>query len=174
MSTPTIFSNSVIFNDSVSFAQAPDFPSAAISDDDVSGSANIAASKLICHAAATYQFAAPTVEPAASTYQVIHISGAAGTIVGVQGVITGTIPSSTANTVKLNLYRSTAGSTFASVLSTPLAFDNASVLLVPQTATISNTTMASGDVWAFTCTLTGTSTNARGFAAKLKFAEKYA
>ncbi len=174
MATPTIFSNSVIFNDSVSFAQAPDFPSAAISDDDVSGSANIAATKLICHSAAAYQFAAPTVEPAASTYQVVHISGAAGTIVGVQGVITGVIPSSTANTVKLNLFRSTAGSTFATVLSTPLAFDNASVLLVPQTATIANTTMATGDIWAVTCTLAGTSTNARGFAVQLKFAEKYA
>jgi hypothetical protein len=173
MAQPTVFPNPVIFNDVASFSQVPNFPSGSVDNNAVVATANIDASKLICHRSYTYNHAAPTVEPAASTYILLHTANAAGALVGLKAQITGTL-SGAGDPVGINLYRSTAGSTFATVLSTTLVLGSTAALMVPVNGTISTSTFSANDSFAFKCTLAGTSTVARGVSVTLTWYEKYA
>lgn len=172
MAAPDVFNADVIYNGTVSFGQTPNFPAGAVTNTAIASLAAIDASKLNCHRAVTYQFAAPTVEPAASTYIVIHTANAAGGLIGIKATITGTL-SGAGDPVGVNLYRSTAGSTFATVLSSTISMGSTNTLLVPASGTISNSTMAASDLLALKCTLAGTSTIARGLAVTVTYYEKY-
>lgn len=173
MASPTVFSNVVVFNDAVSFSQAPTFPNGAIENSDIAASADIEASKLQTHRTATVEAAAYNVEPVttASTYAVFHIAQAAGGSVGFTAMMTGVLPATT-GIVSIDLFRSTAGSTFVSILSAPIALGSDNTVRVPESGTISTSTIASGDVFAYKMTVGSTGT-ARGVALSFKYYEKY-
>jgi hypothetical protein len=172
MASPTVFSNTVVFNGGVSFSEAPTLPDGTIDDDAVSATANISASKLITHRTETAELAAINVEPATSQYVTLHMAQAAGTLVGFSAAMTGVLPATT-GLVSVNLFRSTAGSTYVSVLSAAIGLGSDNSLLVPETGTIATSTMASGDVYAAKMTVS-TTTVARGVAIAMKYSEKYA
>ena len=174
MAAPDIFNADIVFNGTCSFSQDPSFPSGAVGNNEIEASANIDASKLVCHRAVTNVFAAPTVEPAASTYVIVHIAQAAGSLIAFQGVNSGTLAGSTSTGFGLNLFKSTGGGAFATVLSSTLRFDSTNTVRVYAGGTIASTTFSAGDIFAMTCTLSGSSTAARGAAACMTWYEKYA
>lgn len=174
MAAPDIFNADIVFNGTCSFSQDPSLPSGAVGNNEIEASANIDASKLVCHRAVTNVFAAPTVEPAASTYVIVHIAQAAGTLIAFQGVNSGTLAGSTSTGFGLNLFKSTGGGAFSTVLSSTLRFDSTNTVRVATSGTISSSTFSAGDIFAMTCTLSGTSTAARGAAACMTWEEKYA
>ena len=174
MAAPDIFNADIVFNGTCSFSQDPSLPSGAVGNNEIEASANIDASKLVCHRAVTNVFAAPTVEPAASTYVIVHIAQAAGSLISFQGVNSGTLAGSTSTGFGLNLFKSTSGGAFATVLSSTLRFDSTNTVLVRTAGTIASATFSAGDIFAMTCTLSGSSTAARGAAACMTWSEKYA
>jgi hypothetical protein len=169
---PTVQFADQIFNGTVTFGQAPQFPAGSIGNDEIEASAAIEASKLSCHRTAFDQAAAINVEPASGQYVPIHMSQAAGGLTGFSAAITGVLPATT-GVVSVDLFRSTAGATFVSVLSAPVRLGSDNTLLVPELATIATSTMAASDVYAYRMTVS-TTTVARGVAIAMKYYEKFA
>ncbi len=170
MPGPTQFQNDVVFNAAVSFAQAPTFPGASITDDDISGSADITYSKLQAHATQCVELAGFATEPVSGTYVPLHLSSAVGGIVGFQAQMTGVLPATT-GVVSIELYRCTSGSTPVSILSAPVRLGSDNSLMVPEAGTISTSTMIAGDSYYARMTVS-TTTVARGVICALKYYEK--
>lgn len=173
MASPTVFANHTVFNAEVSFSQAPTFPDGAISNANIAASANVDASKLQTHRTENRELAAFNVEPVttASTYVTLHIAQAAGGSLGFAAMLTGTLPATT-GVVSIDLFRSTAGSTYVSILSAPIALGSDNTVRVSEAGTISTSTIASGDVFAYKMTVATTSA-ARGVALSYKYWEKF-
>jgi hypothetical protein len=134
-----------------------------VSNADVSASAAIAASKLIHHFPVTAQVSASTVNPVAST-GMVHIAKEAGSVLRFEGIVE-VIASSTSNTVTVDLLKSTAGSTYATVLSTGIVFASTSSARVPVTGTVSGSTYVDGDSFKYSVAVVGsTATQATGLA----------
>lgn len=169
---PTVHFADQIFNGTVTFGQAPQLPTGSIGNDEIEASAAIDASKLTTHRTETRDVTAINVEPASGQYVPLHISQAAGGLLGFSAAITGVLPATT-GVVSMELYRSTGGSTFVSVLSAPVRLGSDNTLLVPELATIATSTMAAGDVYAYRMTVSSTSA-ARGVAVAMKYYEKFA
>lgn len=173
MPAPDIISNDIMITGKASFSQTPNLPANSITNTMVTAGSSIDASKLIVHERQTYTFAQASVEPTASTFVVIHIAEAPGTILNFSAVVTGTLPGTT-NEVQTNLFRSTAGGAFATVLSSTVLVSSTATLRVKTAGTIASTTYTTGDLLAVNCTLAGTSTTSRGLAVSIRVAEQYA
>ncbi len=169
---PTVQFADQIFNGTVTFGQPPQFPAGTITNDYIVASAAIDASRLTTHRTETRELAAINVEPATSQYIVVYMAQAAGSLVGFSAALTGAL-SATTGVVSVDLFRSTAGSTFVSQLSAPIRLGSDNTLLVPETGTLSGSTIVAGDVFALKMTVSTTSA-ARGVSAALKYAEKFA
>ncbi len=171
MATPDVHYADHVFNGTVSFGAPPNLPAGCIGDAEIESGAQIDASKLNTHRTETKEIAAINVEPTSTQYLVLHMAQAAGGVVGFTAAITGVLPATT-GVCTVNLYKSTAGSTFASVLSAAILLDSADSLLVANTGTLSATTMASGDIFAVKATVATTSA-LRGVSCAFKYYERY-
>ena len=173
MPSPTVFANDTVFNAGVSFSSAPTFPDGSITSANIASLANIDASKLQSHRSECRELAAINVEPVStpSTYVVIHVAQAAGGSLGFVGQITGVLPATT-GVVSLDLFRSTAGSTFVSILSAPILLGSDNTVRVSESGTIATSTIASGDVFAYKMAV-GSTSAARGVSLAYKYWEKY-
>jgi len=173
MASPTVFANNVVFNSDVSFGQPPTFPDGSITNAMIASLASIDASKLKTHRTVTAELAAFSTEPVttASTYVTLHIAQAAGGSLGFTAMITGTLPATT-GVVSIDLFRSTAGSTYVTILSAPIALGSDNTVRVPESGTISTSTIASGDVFAYKMTV-GSTSAARGVAVSFKYYESF-
>jgi hypothetical protein len=169
---PSVHYADQIFNGTCSFGQAPQFPSGAITNEYIAASAAIDASKLTTHRTETREIAAFATEPASGTYVILHTAQAAGGVIGFTAQLTGAL-SATTGVVAVDLLRSTAGSTPVSVLSAPIRLGSDNSLMVPESGTISTSTMAASDSYFYRVTVSTTSA-ARGATCAFKYYEKFA
>lgn len=172
MATPDVLQNDKVFNGTVTFGGTLNLPSGAIPNAAITAGTNIDASKIVRHQAITHVFADVNTNPSATTHTIIHMTNAVGTLVDFKASITGATVASTNDTLGVNLYRSASGGAWATVLSDTVALSTDSVR-VPVTGAFSNTTMADGDTFSVTCTVSST-VSASGLACTLTFSERFA
>jgi hypothetical protein len=145
-------------------------PSGTVTNANVSASAAIDATKIVQQYMPTYQ-QLPSTAVVAETKDV-HIARGAGTIVGLEAAITGTIATGADRTVTVDLHKGNAGAAFATVLSATIVFDNTDALRTLAQATLSTTTYADGDIFRVVVTVAGAAGNqALGLVATLALRE---
>lgn len=130
---------------------------ATITNAMVSGSAAIAASKLV------KTFAIPvrqygTTAVVAQTDDIM-IMTSTGTIVSMEAAITGTIATGADRTVTVDLHKSTGAGAFSTVCSATIGFTNASVLRTLASAAFSSTSLVDGDILRVVVTVAGAAGN---------------
>jgi hypothetical protein len=91
----------------------------------------------------------------ASTYP-LHICRAAGTVIAVEALVFGVVPTG-ADTITIDVHKSTGGGAFSTILSGTIVLDVASVIRVPEVATISSSTLVDNDILELVITVSGTS-----------------
>lgn len=164
--------NDITFNGQVSFSKSPNLPAGGLTNADISGTAAIAATKLLTVQRAGSEVYSETSTITSTTFG-SFITPTAGGLIDVYGVVTGTVASSTTCTVSVDLQRSTAGGAFATVMTTPVQLVNATIR-VPVAGVISNTTVAAGDVWKIVVTAAGSTTNqAKGLLYNVRWYGSY-
>jgi hypothetical protein len=130
-----------------------DAPANSVSDASIEALAGIQATKVVQQFSHYYDQVAGTAIVAAT--KTIHIARAAGTIVSLEGVITGTVTAGD-YTATVDLKKSTAGGAFASVLSAPLVFDSGNTVRVLEAASINISSYIDGDLLQITVAVAGT------------------
>lgn len=130
--------------------------SGGLTDSDVAAGAGIAASKLVHEHALNYA-QAPGAAIVAATVDLHIVRGATGKTVSMDAVVTGAIATGGDRTVTIDLQRSTAGGAFATVLSSTIVLNNASVLRVAQPAVVnaSLSALIVGDILRATVAVAG-------------------
>lgn len=129
---------------------------ASITNAMVSATAAIAATKL--QGEFTLRHTQTSTVAAATEYLRI-IRGATGTIVDIEACITETIATGADRTVTIDLLKSTGAGAFATVLSSTIVFNNASVLRTITTGTISSASLVDGDILQLTVAVAGAAGN---------------
>lgn len=106
--------------------------------------------------------------------KILHtVRGTSGSIIGLQAVqyTTGV---STAAILYVDLQKCTTSSTWATVLTTPLAMASSDAAFVPRSATLASAGILSGNILRLVVTTTGASTNQTyGLTAHLTYSETY-
>ena len=143
-------------------------PSGTVDNAAVSASAAIADSKLICVRTAEWEIAEDSDAVAAST-KTLHISRAAGSLIAFETIIADV--TGLTGTFTVDLQKCTAATTWTSVLTGTISHSTTTVVRTPNTGTISNTTMADGDIWRAVVAISGSTI--KGAHATLTYSEKY-
>ena len=103
--------------------------------------------------------------------KLLFIANGAGTLDKLEATVI-TAATGADRTVNIDLLKSTAGGSFASVLTATLEFDNVDVALTPTEATLSTTAYISGDIFKLTVAVVGAAGNqAIGLVASLTKSE---
>jgi hypothetical protein len=164
MANPSVIQGGMIVYGSLS-ASAIEYPALSVKNSHVSETAGdrLTAAKVVHQFPVSY-YQADGAAVAAQT-ATLHIAKAAGTLVGIQAVITGVVPTTT-DTVTIDFQKSTAGGAFATMLTGTIVLDIASVIRVPESGTpIATPTYAAGDVLRIVVTVSGTSGQGLGVTA---------
>jgi len=114
-----------------------------VKDNDILASTTIDADKLGHYFPIAVELFGPTTTIAAVT-KTIHIARTAGTIVGIEGVIT-TSPTGADRTVTVELYSGNAASAYATVLSTTVDIVDATADRAVVAGVVTTPAMADGD-----------------------------
>ncbi len=94
----------------------------------------------------------------------MHICKGAATVIQLKGVITGVIPG--ADTITVDVHRSTAGGAFATIMSGTMTFTSADTIRVVKSSTsFSTTALVADDVLIWVITASGST--AQGLTAEL-------
>lgn len=145
-------------------------PSGAVSNTSVQAGAAIDASKLIHDIAKHYQQNSSAAVVADNQYAHI-VNGATCTLAYVKAAVD-TVATGADRTVNVDLQRSTAGGAFVSVLTSTIAFNNASTARTAVSGTIATATLAQGDILKWVVTVAGAAGNqAIGLVAEAFFQE---
>lgn len=141
-------------------------PDSTVTNAKVSASAAIAATKLE-HQFPVHYSQAPGSAIVAATTDLHIVYGATGTIVQFEAAITGSVTAGD-YTATLDLQKSTGGGSFASVLSASLVLDSANTIRVPESATLSSTSLVDGDILRLVVTVAGTTgSQSQGLIARV-------
>lgn len=133
-------------------------PSGAISNAQISATADIDATKLEHQHFLNYQ-QVPGTAVVAATVDLAIVRGATGTVVAFQAAITGTIATGADRTVNVDLQKSTGAGAFATILSATLLFNNVSVLRTMVAAAIATPGLVAGDILRVVVTVAGAAGN---------------
>lgn len=150
-------------------AEAMTLPDSTVTDAMVASNAAIAASKVvhrfpIRHSQNEGAVVADEVMP-------IHIARAAGTVKAIEVVVTNAVPVGD-STVTVDLKKGNAASAYASVLSSVITLDNATVLRTAVAGTINTSAYAAGDSFLLDINATvGTGTLPTGIVVTVFFEE---
>jgi hypothetical protein len=151
-----------------------DVPASGITNYMIAASPPIDANKLYRHQSIDRELFGPAVTVAALTTDVHIVRGTAGTLVGFQAAICGTIATGADRTITVDLQKSTGAGAYSTVLSGTIGFTNASVLRTAVSGTFSNTSLVAGDILRVIVTVAGSaSAQALGLVATLTYAEQY-
>lgn len=152
-------------------ARTMDIPAGSITNDDVSASAAIAATKLEHQHVLNYAQANGTAV-VADTRGLFICRGASGLLVQLDALITGAIATGGDRTVTVDLKKGSAGSAYATVLNTPLQFNNGHALRTVVQAVITTTALAAGESLIVEVTVAGAAGNqAQGLLVTLTLRE---
>ena len=103
----------------------------------------------------------------------LRIAQAAGTVLAVEAAITETIATGADRTVTLDVQKSTGGGAFASILTTPLVFNNASALRTVSVAPIATPGLLDNDILRLTIAVAGVAgAQALGLVVNVVIAEQ--
>jgi len=103
----------------------------------------------------------------------LRIAQAAGTVLAVEAAITETIATGADRQVVVDLQKSTGGAAFATVLTAPITFTNASALRTVVTAAISTPGLLDNDILRLVITVAGVAgAQALGLIANVVIAEQ--
>lgn len=173
MAAPIIIPGDAIIQGTLSVGVGVNLPTGSVTNEEIAASAGIEASKLQTHFRFKDElFAAATTVAAVSKY--VFTAHAAGSLLGVEAVITGAIATGADRIVSIDLKKSTAGGAFASVLSGVFGFTNSSTLLVPVSGTIVTPNYIAGDTFEIVVTVAGSaSAQATGLGITIATAENY-
>jgi hypothetical protein len=131
-------------------------PPGSITDDDIEGAAGIDATKVV-HQFPLFVSQAPgTAVVAATTH--LHILRATGTVVAIEAM-TPTPATGADRTVSIDLQKSTAGGAFATILTAPIALNNATTARTAVTGTLANDAVVDGDILELVVTVAGALAN---------------
>jgi hypothetical protein len=156
MANPSTIQGGLIVYGSFS-ASAIDYPAVSIKDSHFSATAGdrLAASKVVHQFPISYSQSDGAAVTAKTT--TVHVAKGAGTLVGIQAVITGVVPTG-ADTVSIDFMVSTAGGAFTTLLTGLIVLDVGNTIRIPESGTpIATPTYAAGDVLRFVVTVSGTS-----------------
>lgn len=140
----------------VTFSGPTNYKAGSILDAAINAAAAIQATKLQGEYNHNYS---QTGTVAAATLYFGAIRGLTATLVSLQGCITETIATGADRTVTVDLLKSTGAGAFASVLTTPLVFNNASVLRTITAALITTAGAVVGDHYKLTVAVAGAAGN---------------
>lgn len=150
------------------------FPFESLTDAYISPTAAIQAKKLITGRSLGGQLFARATTIAAVTQEIYIVNGASGAVLSFSAMITGAIATGADRTVTVDLLKSTGAGAFATILTTPLAFSNASVLRTYTTCAPLTASLLAGDALAITVAVAGVAANqALGLCWGLTFYEAY-
>lgn len=90
--------------------------------------------------------------------KLLFIANGAGTLNKLEATVI-TAATGADRTVNIDLLKSTAGGSFATVLSATLEFDNVDVALTPTTATLNTTAYLASDIFKIVVTIAGAAGN---------------
>ncbi len=156
MANPNIIQGDLIVQGTVS-ASAMQYPAASLKDSHfsaVTGDRLTAAKAVHQFPISYYQKEGAAVAAETAT---LHIAKGAGTLVSVQAVITGVVPTTT-DTVTIDIKKSTAGGAFATLLTGTIVLDVSSVIRTPESGTpVATPTYAAGDLIEIVVTVSGSS-----------------
>jgi len=134
-------------------------PAGCITDAAIVTSAGIQSSKVVHRAPWEFDIQKGTTVTAQDT--ILHIAAAAGNVLGLQAVSTGTAPSGD-HTITIDLKKSTAGGAFASILSSTLVINSGNTVRVATSATLgAGVAFVAGDLFELTVAVAG-STSSQG------------
>lgn len=166
-----LFDDDVHFRGNVTFGGQVRLPEGCVDDDTVAAGAGIDATK------STHQFSVDcelfdSTTTIANKTRLLHIvRGSTGTIVGFEAAV---VTKATAGdkTVSVDLKKSTGGGAFATILTAPISFSDASSNLTAVAAAIASANLADGDLLCIVVTAAGsTGTQALGLLATLTMQE---
>jgi GH43 family beta-xylosidase len=135
-------------------ARTINLPADSVNNAAVIAAAGISASKVEQQHSVRHETADGTAV-AASTNQVFIAYGATGTVVAFR--VACTVAPTGADTVTVDLQKSTGGAAFATVLTGVVTLNVSSVARVVQSGTISATSFVAGDIFRIVVTASGTS-----------------
>jgi hypothetical protein len=128
-------------------------PADSVGNSAIESAAGIEATKVVHQFPVLYEQVTGTAIVAATA--TVHIARASGTIVSLEGVITGSVTAGD-YTATVDLKKSTGGGAFASVLSSTLVFDSGNTVRVLEAASINTTSYIDGDLLQITVAVAGT------------------
>lgn len=155
-------------------ARVANLPDGCIDNANIEAGANISASKLERHQSVDECIYNST-DLIVATNRMLHIvRGTTGTLLGFEAVVC-TTGLTTATFVLIDLQKATASTTWATVLTTGISIASSDAAYVPRAGTLSNVTMADGDIYRVTvATSAAASTNLpRGLLISLTHTESY-
>jgi hypothetical protein len=158
------------FAGSVSLASVS-LPSNCLRNAQVAADAAIDASKVVHQFSESVELFAPTTTIASVEKLLKVVRGATGTVVAFEAVL---VTKATAGdkTVTVDLQKSTGGGAFASILTAPISFSDASANLTALAATIGSAGLVAGDVLKIVVAAAGsTGTQALGLLVTLTQSE---
>lgn len=137
-------------------AKTMTIPAGTLTNAGVNAAAAIDATKLVHRI--PIQYAQATGSAVAAQTLLVHICHGAATLVSVEAVLE-TIATGADRTVDVDVKKGNAGSAFATVLTAPIAFTNASVARTVSSGTLSTTACADNDVLQVTVAVAGAAGN---------------
>ena len=159
---PTVAYADQIFQGTVTFGAAPNFPTGSITAASIAASAGIEYTKLVNSRAFDQELFVEGLSITALASKLVHICrGTSGTWIGLDAVLGSSMTSP--SSVSIDLQKSTIGSTvFASVLSTPINLGATSEEFTRYSATFASTgsPMLVGEAWRLVITVAGTTASA--------------
>ena len=171
MASPTQVPGDLIVGGNLS-AQGMTIPGGAVADANIAANAKIAASKLQNARTISVQLNGPTTTVTTQTQWITSIKGANGNLIDVNAFIA--VAAVGAATVTIDLQKSTGGGAFATVLSSTIAINNATVVRTATAGTITSATVVAGDILELIVTATaGGGTLPQGLLVTLRHAETY-
>lgn len=144
-------------------------PAASVDEDNLKTAALLPASKLVTRFAKDHRQASGA-DVVAKT-ELIHIAKYAGIVTSVEAAIDDAITG--ANTVVVDVKKSTGGAAFASILTGTLTINSSSAAQTALAATVDGTKddYVAGDVFEVVVTVTGAETQAQGLNVTVFFEE---
>lgn len=169
---PDVHNNDTVFGGTVSFAKAPDLPSASITNAKFSS----AASDRLAAAKAVHRFAVPYSQSVGSavvaeTGKMVHVAAAAGILAAVKAAVD-TLATGEDRALTVDVKKSTAGGAWATVLSAVITIDDEDTAKTAYTGTIASAAYVAGDLFEIVVTVAGSaSAQALGLGVSLFFDE---
>jgi hypothetical protein len=171
MSAPSTVPGDLIVGGNLS-ANGMTIPAGAVADSQVAANAKIASSKTIAQKTISPQLNGPTTTVTTQTQWISSLKGATGTLIDINAFIA--VAAAGAATVTIDLQKSTGGGAFATVLSSTISINNATVVRTAVPGTITSPNVVAGDIFQLVVTATaGGGTLPQGLMVTLRYDETY-